>query len=348
MRRVAVLSFAACVLAATAAAAASVELTRSTAISSLPVLAQSPTTTHSPTVIQSAEEALARDLALTAKGNGWTLDEAAAQHDAAQIIGRIAERVAEERPEIFVGAAVSTQPGGAPTLYIKGPADQFIRDLVAQSGIEVIVADNQPFSFAELEARVLRLRDALVAIGFRTMGMGVDITRGRISATVSVQAGVPVTAAAILSTLPEDLRSGVELTIKRFTVARDTGPLALIPPSGTDPARAEGTLRITERCVYLRSAGKQMLLFWPADRTRWNGRNRAITFSNFDGTVVTVRDRDAVVLGGGGDSEAESGISAREWVRRTVWVAPPDASCSAEVRSASGSCPRRDEELPTD
>jgi hypothetical protein len=95
-------------------------------------------------------------------------------------------------------------------------------------------------------------------------------------------------------------------------------------------------LLITDACVYLVSRGEKTLLFWPADRTRWNEETRAITFSNFDGTVVTVTDGDAVVLGGGGDSTAESGISGQEWVRRITWVAPPAASCSAEVRFGVG------------
>jgi hypothetical protein len=95
-------------------------------------------------------------------------------------------------------------------------------------------------------------------------------------------------------------------------------------------------LLITDACVYLERRGERMLLFWPADRTRWNEANRAITFSNLDGTVVTVRDRDAVVLGGGGDSEAESGVSGREWVSRMVWVAPPGPSCSADPRWGVG------------
>jgi hypothetical protein len=115
------------------------------------------------------------------------------------------------------------------------------------------------------------------------------------------------------------------------------GPLAVIPPQdGADTARAEGTLLIADACVYLVFRGRDTLLFWPADRTRWNEQARTITFSNFDGTVATASDGDAVVLGGGGDSAAESGVSGREWVSRMVWVAPPDPTCSAEVRWGVG------------
>lgn len=112
------------------------------------------------------------------------------------------------------------------------------------------------------------------------------------------------------------------------------GPLAVIPPQdGFDTLRAEGTLRITDTCVYLESLGEVTMLSWPADRATWSGESRAITFENFDGSVVTVGDGDHVVLGGSGggaDSEAEDGISSEEWVKRMEWVAPPASSCSLD------------------
>jgi hypothetical protein len=115
------------------------------------------------------------------------------------------------------------------------------------------------------------------------------------------------------------------------------GPLAVIPPQdGTDLARAEGTLVITNRCVYLESGSERTLLYWPADRTTWNEEAGAITFLNGDGTSVTVTDTDPVVLGGGGDSESESGISGEAWMNRMTWVSPPDPSCAAERRFGVG------------
>jgi hypothetical protein len=65
------------------------------------------------------------------------------------------------------------------------------------------------------------------------------------------------------------------------------GPLAVVPPQdGADTARTEGTLRITDTCVFLDGPSGPELLVWPADRTTWNAQTRAITFANFDGSTV--------------------------------------------------------------
>jgi len=111
------------------------------------------------------------------------------------------------------------------------------------------------------------------------------------------------------------------------------GPLAVVPPQdGADTARSEGTLRITDTCVFLDQPGGPSLLVWPADRTTWNGQTRTITFANFDGTTVSARDGTPVVLGGSGDSNDASGTTTEAWLARTPWVAPPAASCPAESR----------------
>ena len=116
------------------------------------------------------------------------------------------------------------------------------------------------------------------------------------------------------------------------------GPLAVIPPQdGTDLAGVAGRVVITETCVVLDDDGAPILLFWPADRTRWDPQAKAITFENYDGSgPVTVRNGDSVTLGGGGDSEAESGVSGEEWVARMKWVVPPASSCPLDERWGVG------------
>ncbi|MBA2373621.1 MAG: hypothetical protein H0V74_05405 [Chloroflexi bacterium] len=112
------------------------------------------------------------------------------------------------------------------------------------------------------------------------------------------------------------------------------GTLAVVPPSnGVMEALAAGTLRITESCVFLEEAGDDLLLLvWPADRTTWSADPPGVTIRNLDGTSVTLRDGDRISLGGGGDSLAEGGVSGVEWVRKTVWVAPPALTCPLDAR----------------
>jgi hypothetical protein len=106
------------------------------------------------------------------------------------------------------------------------------------------------------------------------------------------------------------------------------GPLAVIPAQdGADTARTEGTLRITNTCVFLAERGGDVLLLWPADRVTWDAGERTITFANFDGTDVTVGDGESVVLGGGGGSSAESGVTAEVWLTQMTWVARPADGC---------------------
>lgn len=106
------------------------------------------------------------------------------------------------------------------------------------------------------------------------------------------------------------------------------GPLAVIPPQdGADQARVEGTLRITDDCVILVDLSGPALLLWPADRTTWNAEDRTITFENLDGTSVSVGDGESVVLGGGGGSSAESGVTPEAWLAGMTWVARPANGC---------------------
>jgi hypothetical protein len=111
------------------------------------------------------------------------------------------------------------------------------------------------------------------------------------------------------------------------------GPLAVVPSAGGQDALNTGTLRITQTCVFLETAGGESeLLVWPADRTRWDASAGTVGFTNSDGTEVNLRDGELVTFGGGGDSTVEGGVSGEEWVARTEWVARPDGSCPMEIR----------------
>ena len=108
----------------------------------------------------------------------------------------------------------------------------------------------------------------------------------------------------------------------------DWGPLAVVPTAGGAEALNTGTLRITQSCVFLETAGGESdLLVWPADRTRWEATAGTIGFTNSDGAELTLRDGEPVSFSGGGDSTAEGGVSGEEWLARVDWVARPDPSC---------------------
>ncbi len=179
---------------------------------------EDPTSSH---VVQSNEDALAQDTALVAEAKGWTIEEAAADYRAAEAVGDIAVQVAAERPDIFVGSVLSPEPGGAPSLYIKGPTDEFVRDLVADSEIEIKIVDNQPYSFDELKDRASQVARALQAQGFQYVSAGFSIDgAGQIKAAVTREPGLPGDAAEILSALPISLRASVTLTVSDAPIMR--------------------------------------------------------------------------------------------------------------------------------
>lgn len=170
------------------------------------------------------QEPLNPDLNLIAEGNDWTVAEAAAQQHAAAVVGIIATRIAEERPEIYIGSALSEVPGGTPTLYVKGPADAFVLDLVGASDIDIILADMQPYSLEELEARSGRVHLSLAAAGFQNIVTGANITGGGlIPASVALEPGLPTETSSILARIPSDLRGSVVLSVGDASGFRDTG-----------------------------------------------------------------------------------------------------------------------------
>jgi streptogrisin C len=172
---------------------------------------------------RSRDQQQGRDIGLVAKAKGWTIEEAQAQFKAAEAVGAIAEQIAKQRPDAFVGSALSEKPGRPPTLYVKGSADTLIRQLVASSDIPIVVADNEPFSFEQLEARKRRVHAALEAMGFQDVVTRVNITgHGRIPAEVAARAGAPNQVAPILASLPVDLQSSVDVSISPQRFGADT------------------------------------------------------------------------------------------------------------------------------
>ena len=170
--------------------------------------------------LQSADEAELQDLELVAQNRGWTIEEARQHRAASEAVGAVAVRLAREYPDIFVGSALSESPGGTPTLYVKGPAPDAVRELVAAAPLEIALVDNQPYSETELVARSMRLHEELLDQGHTELVTGYDIQRrGQLFAMVGNSDLLPSAAGDVLASLSEDLRS-TEIEFRREDIVQ--------------------------------------------------------------------------------------------------------------------------------
>lgn len=135
-------------------------------------------------------------------------------------VGDIAEIVARERPDAFVGSALADNLDGPATLYVKGPRDTCIDRMVGAASVPMEVAYDQPFSFAELEARQQRVADALRAVTDE-LAIGFDITRGGLMEVVVARSDRLPDANAVMALVPVDLRDAVEVRVVAEDVVGD-------------------------------------------------------------------------------------------------------------------------------
>ncbi|NGY65575.1 hypothetical protein G7043_42450 [Lentzea sp. NEAU-D13] len=166
-------------------------------------------------------EALATDLALVAKSRGWTVEQAAAQHAVAEAFGKVQQEISVKRQDAYAGAKLSETPGGAPTLYVKGKADDDLLARVRASGVAVEIADNRPHSWLELEERSIRLNHRLVGIGFQDVVTSFDETTSTVEAVATRRPNLPAQAQQVLSRLSADEARGVRLALIDDDVASD-------------------------------------------------------------------------------------------------------------------------------
>ncbi len=165
-------------------------------------------------VFQSEDDALAADLALLAQSKGWTIAQTDQYYRATEAVGLVATRVAELRPKSFVGSAMGPRPGDPPTIYVKGPADEAIRALIADAGVPIQIADQQPFSSQELEAQKLNVHNSIMATGHSSVFTWVEMTAGnRIHVAVAPASGRLLSAAEVLAAVPPGLRGRTTATI---------------------------------------------------------------------------------------------------------------------------------------
>lgn len=178
----------------------------------LPVAGAAATESETAVARLDAEGTLAHDIALRAQGKGWTIGEAEAEYAVGEALDVVTSALAGQRPDVSITAARSDTPGGTPSLYIKGPADLLVRGLVDASPIKIKLVDEQPYSFPELLERRDRVVAALLAMGFKDFGVGSNLTgAGVIPVSVLAQSDAPASAADIVSNIPADLRSSIEL-----------------------------------------------------------------------------------------------------------------------------------------
>ncbi|MBF9131564.1 hypothetical protein I0C86_21735 [Plantactinospora sp. S1510] len=160
------------------------------------------------------------DLALVAKARGWTVEQARADREVAERLGRVQEEVALRAPDAFVGGVLASTPGGTPTLLVKGKANDAVRKAVAEAGITIRIADGQPYSLKELSERSTLLQKELTGLGYRDFSTAVDITNARLVAAVTARSGLPASMSALAAALPNQLRDGVQLTVVDKPVGR--------------------------------------------------------------------------------------------------------------------------------
>lgn len=156
--------------------------------------------------------------------------------------------------------------------------------------------------------------------------------RPPIRARVSSRSSPPVGAVLLVVSVLVAVAAFQGLNLLGSPTIVGWGPVAVFRSDAGMQARNEGTLVITPNCTFLERNGERALLAWPATETTWDAASAQISFMRGDGQVVTVRNGEHVVLGGGGSSRAEDGLSGEAWANRVTWVAPPKAACLVDER----------------
>ncbi|MBU2704839.1 hypothetical protein KCM76_02535 [Zooshikella marina] len=166
--------------------------------------------------IQTEEDALLTDLKLVAIAKGWSLEEARMDYNTAEAVGAAAEQLAKSHPDLFVGSVLSEQPGGTPSLYIKGMATSAVYNLVAESKINISIVQHQPFSFLELESRANQVQSNLKELGFQDFATSFDFRNaGRIDVLIAEETGKLSSPRQVVSALPKSLRNSVNVVISQ-------------------------------------------------------------------------------------------------------------------------------------
>ncbi|WP_018348736.1 hypothetical protein [Longispora albida] len=161
------------------------------------------------------------DLKLLAKARGWTLQQAREHRELSDRFGELQARVATDRPALYAGARLAGTPDGAPSLFVKGKADEHIRSLIGTAGFPVELAEDRPYSWLELEDRSIKLNEHLITLGYSDIVTAVDETTSTVEAVVTRKPGAPSKAEDVGPQLPAALQNGVRITLTDTDVAAD-------------------------------------------------------------------------------------------------------------------------------
>ncbi len=160
---------------------------------------------------------LREDIELGARQRRWTLRQGEVNYCSTEAVGHVAELVAAQDEDILVGSALSEDPVGVPSLYIKGVAPAWVHELIDAEAVPIELVDGQPFSFEELDERQTRVAEALVALGYGGVMTSSNVTgAGIIPTSVTKTPGLPsdpVEIKALLSASVADLVPFIVLTV---------------------------------------------------------------------------------------------------------------------------------------
>jgi hypothetical protein len=118
-----------------------------------------------------------------------------------------------------------------------------------------------------------------------------------------------------------------------YPAEADWGPLAVQRTDLAMTARIEGSLLITDGCVFLEDGSDgRILLVWPVDTTGWDPSSQSITVTRGDALTNLVSGQRVVLGGGATFDEAEGGPSSDEWLAGMDWVAQPRPECLTPTR----------------
>lgn len=161
------------------------------------------------------------DLAIIADKHGWTIEETRVRENASDALLSVSTKIASQCPDVYVGAAVGTTPYEAPALYIKGPADSYVKALIESASVAIRLIDGQPYSRDELDARQSAVAGALRAAGFRVAAGANILKRGLIEVTVGRSNGRLPSAADVWAFVPVDLRPDVSISVVDADISVD-------------------------------------------------------------------------------------------------------------------------------